>query len=105
MEVLMARSSLRTSRMLIGLLAVTVVAGSFAFYKNYKKPPAVVDAAHTPVTLVKAPGTAKPDDALLLMAAVTPKPTTMPAPAAAPTTKPAKDRNLVVALDNQSFPQ
>ncbi len=113
----MARSSLRTSRMLIGLLAVTVSAGSLAFYKNYKKSAVPTDPAHAPVTLVKAPGTAKPDESLPLMAAVAPKPTpAAPAvlglppvvsappalavapPALSPTTKPAKE-DMVVLLD------
>jgi len=79
----MARTSLRTSRMLTILLAGTLAVGLLVFWKNSKKQTAPLDAAHAPVTLVKAPGTAKPDDALPVMAAVTAQPVTM-----SPTTKP-----------------
>ncbi len=84
----MARSSLRTSRMLIGVLAVTVTGTGVAYYKNSQKnKPIATDPANAPVTLVKSPGTAKPDDTLPLMAAVSPRPAATPT--TAPTTKPA----------------
>jgi len=112
----MARSSLRTSRMLMGLLAVAVSAGLLGYYKNSKKTVATTDPAHAPVTLVKAPGTAKPEEGLPLMVALSPKPTTAPAPepaalvpantqvaiATEPTTKPAstpRGEDMVQMLD------
>ena len=96
----MARSNLRTSRMLIGLLAVSVTAGLAVYYKEHKKS-VVLDPSQAPVTLVKAPGTAKVDESLPLLAAVTPKPVAPPTPA----TKPAEEKHAApVAVDPATRP-
>ncbi len=92
----MARSSLRTSRMLIGVLAMTVAGTGVAYYKNSQKnKPVPTDPANAPVTLVKAPGTAKQDDTLPLLAAVSPKPAATPT--TAPTTNPAGNASTAAA--------
>lgn len=100
----MARS-IRTSRMLIGLLGVTVSVGVTVFYIKSKKSDAKADPSRTPVTLVKEPGTARPDEVVaaapiitppLLAAVTTIQPTTRPSGSA--TTQPAAAINALPML-------
>jgi LysM repeat protein len=90
--------------MLMILLALTLGVGLLVFWKNSKKQLTPLDAAHAPVTLVKAPGTAKPDDSLPLMAAVAAKPANQLAELS-PTTKPADPKPAIAPEKTASSTQ